>query len=212
MIPIVSLEPRETALIVIDAQNAFCHPDGTLGQSGVDVTPLLEVVPAIERLVERCRTAGIQDIWTRQIHFADDRTRDAHRITPHTLKRKRVACQPGSWDAEIVDELKPLLPGPEYVIDKHKWGIFYGTRLDPLLRILGTKLLVVCGTTTNACLDTSVREAYMRDYDVVVVRECVAGVKQEWHEMALEVWSQYIGEVVGLDELEAALPERSAAA
>lgn len=209
MIPIVSLEPRETALIVIDAQNAFCHPDGTLGQSGVDVSPLLGVVPAIGRLVELCRAAGIQDIWTRQIHFPLDRARDAHRITPHTLKRNRVACQPGTWDAEIVDELKPLLPDSEYVIDKHKWGVFYGTRLDPLLRVLGTKLLVMCGTTTNACVDTSVREAYMRDYDVVVVTDAVAGVRPDWHAVALEVWAHYVGEVVDLDELEAALPPRS---
>lgn len=212
MISIVELEPRETALIVIDAQNAFCHQDGTLGQSGVDVSPLGEVVPAIARLVGICRAAGIPDIWTRQIHFPEDRAREAHRIKPHTLKRSQIACQPGSWDAEIVDELKPLLPDAEYVIDKHKWGIFYGTRLDPLLRILGSKLLVVCGTTTNACVDTSVREAYMRDYDVVVVRECVAGVKPAWHAMALEVWSHYVGEVVGLEEFEAALPERSEAA
>jgi len=165
-------------------------------------------VPRIRQLVELCRARGIRDIWTRQLHYPQDAARAAHRIQHHTLKRKRIAFQAGTWDAEIVDELKPLLTPETHVIDKHKWSAFYGTRLEVLLRILGTKLVLVAGGTTNACVESTVRDAFMRDYDVVVVRDCVAGVNQEWHEMALQVWELYVGEVVDLAEIEAQLGTR----
>jgi ureidoacrylate peracid hydrolase len=87
------------------------------------------------------------------------------------------------------------------VIDKHRWSVFYGTRLDPLLSILGTRLLIVCGAATNTCVETTVRDAYMRDLDVVIVSDCVAGVNTVWHETALEVWTQYVGELVTCEEL-----------
>ncbi len=194
------LDRTKTALLVIDAQNAFLHPQGTLGLSGVDIAPLRTAIEPIRRLVLACKAAGIPDIWTLQIHFAEDATRARHRIQPHTAKRARVACLPGSWDAQIVDELRPLLDERSHVIEKHKFSAFYGTRLEVLLRILGRDTLLITGTTTNACVDTSIREAYMRDYDLVIVREAIAGVRREWHEVALAVWAQYCGLVVSLEE------------
>lgn len=209
---VVELMPEETALLVVDPQNAFCHPDGTLGRSGVDVAPLVKVVPNIARLVRLCDARGIPAIYTRHTNHLVDRGRDRHRIAPHTAKRATVACQPGSWDAEFVDELRELVTPGAHVLEKHRWSAFYGTRLDPLLRILGKRLLIVCGTTTNACIDTTVRDAYMRDFDVVVPRECVAGVRPDWNEAALGVWAHYVGEVVALSELTAQLEPAGARA
>jgi ureidoacrylate peracid hydrolase len=201
----IELRPHETALLVIDAQNGMCHPGGTLGQSGVDVTHLQRIVPRIARLVEVCRQAGIADIWSRELHYPHDVSRDAHRIPPHTLKRARIPCQIGTWDAEIVDELKPLIRETSHVIDKHRWSAFHGTRLSPLLSILGTRLIIVCGAATNTCVDTTVRDAYMRDFDVLIVSDCVAGVDESWHDVALAVWAQYVGALTTLDELTQAL-------
>jgi len=207
----VKIDPQEAVLIVVDPQNAFCHPDGTLGQSGVDVSGLVATLPHIEALIRTCRAAGILDIWTRHYNMAEDRGRDAHKIKPHTLKRKTIACQPGTWDSEIVDALKPLITEDTRIIEKYKWSAFYGTMLEPLLRILGTKLVIFCGTTSNACIETSIRDAYMRDYDVVIVKECVAAVRPDWHETALEIWAHYIGEVVTLAEFRDMLPDKHGA-
>ena len=207
----VAIDPREAALIVVDPQNAFCHPDGTLGQSGVDVSGLVATLPHIEALIRTCRAAGIRDIWTRHYNMVEDRGRDAHKIKPHTLKRKTIACQPGTWDSEIVDALKPLITADTRIIEKYKWSAFYGTGLEPLLRILGTRLVIVCGTTSNACIETTIRDAYMRDYDVVIVKECVAAVRPDWHEAALEVWAHYIGEVVSLAQFQGMLPDQTGA-
>jgi ureidoacrylate peracid hydrolase len=209
---VVELIPSETALLIVDAQNAFCHPDGTLGRSGVDVAPLAAVVPGIARLVRLCEAHGIPTIYTLHTNHLVDEGRNRHRIAPHTAKRATVACQPGSWDAEFVDELGALVTPSSHVIEKHRWSAFYGTRLDPLLNILGTRLLIVCGTTTNACIDSTVRDAYMRDYDVVVPRDCVAGVRQDWHDAALGVLAHYAGEVVALSEVAAQLAPEGARA
>lgn len=195
------IDPSETALLVVDMQNAFCHRDGTLGLGGVDLALLEATIPKVHRLVGHCRMNGIPDVWSRQIHYPKDRAREAHKVLPHTLRRPRIACQPGSWDAEIVDELKDLITPETEIIDKHKFSCFHATRLEPLLRILGARLLIVCGTTTNLCIDSTVRDAYMRDYDVVVVKDAVGGVDPAWHETALGVWARYMAEVVTLDEL-----------
>ena len=207
----LTINPNETALIVIDPQNAFCHAEGTLGKSGVDVSHLVASVPQIAELVTLCRMAGIPDIWTRHYNFAVDSGRDAKRIKPHTAKRKTIACQPGTWDSEIVDELKVRINDETPIIEKHRWSAFYGTRLEPLLNALGVKMVVCCGSTTNACIEASVRDAYMRDYDVVMVKDCIAGVRQDWHEMAFEVWSHYVGEVVSLHQFKAMLAGEDAA-
>lgn len=207
----LKVNPSEAALIIVDPQNAFCHPEGTLAQSGVNVSGLIASIPRIVELVRLCRAAGVPDIWTRHYNWAVDKGRQAKRIEHHTAKRKRIASQPGTWDSEFVDEVKPLVTAQSHVIEKYRWSAFYGTQLDVLLRILGTKLVIFCGGTTNACIDTSVRDAYMRDYDVVVVKDCIAGVRDDWHETALAVWSHYVGEVVTLSEFRDMLSQETAA-
>jgi len=201
----LSLDVNDAALLVIDAQNAFLHPEGTLGISGVDMGLLVSIVSPLRRVIEACKTRGIPDIWSLQYHLPDDRTRALHRILPHTQKRARVACQPGTWDAEIVADLKPYMDARSHVIEKHKFSVFYNTRLEVLLRILGRRTLIVTGSTTNACVDTTIREAYMRDYDLLIVSDCIGGVRRDWHEMALAVWAQYCGAVVTSEEILAML-------
>jgi ureidoacrylate peracid hydrolase len=202
----LKINVEDTALLVIDAQNAWLHPEGTLGLSGVNMTLLTSIVAPLRRLIQACKACGIPDIWTVQVNFDVDRARALHRITHHTLKRARVACLRGSWDAEIVEELKPLLDARSHVIEKHRFSAFYGTRLEVLLRMLGRNTLLICGATTNACVDSTVRDAYMRDYDVIIVRDCVGGVNREWHEVAISVWQQYFGFVGSLDQVLSLLP------
>ncbi|MCC7484288.1 MAG: isochorismatase family protein [Burkholderiales bacterium] len=187
-----ALELKSSALIVIDMQNAFVHERGTLGVSGVDTGRLAAIVPALKRLIERCNAAGIPVIWTVQEHFQADAVRARKKIEAHTAKRKQVSALAGSWDAAVIDELKELSGfNPALVVRKHRFGAFYQTRLEQVLRMLGTQTLFVTGTTTNACVETTIRDGYLRDYDVVAVTDCISGVKEEWERAALEVWSRY---------------------
>ena len=196
------LDPRTSALLVIDLQNAFIHDKGTLGISGVNTGRLSSIVPALAELIPRCQAAGIPVIWTVQEHFAVDASRARKKLAGHTSRRKQVSALAGSWDEEIVDELKPLAAfNPSYVIRKHRFGAFYETRLEMMLKMLGTRTLFVAGTTTNACVETSIREAYLRDYDVVALNDCISGVNGEWEETAKQVWKQYFCELSDSKEM-----------
>lgn len=191
-----NLDARTAALLVIDLQNAFVHEKGTLGISGVDTERLSTIVPVLADLIPRCQAAGIPVIWTVQQHFAVDASRAHKKLAGHTSRRKQVSALAGSWDEEIVGELKTLAAvNPSYVIRKHRFGAFHETRLEMLLDMLGTRSLFVAGTTTNACVETSIREAYLRDYDVVALDDCISGVNQGWEETAKSVWKQYFCEV-----------------
>lgn len=187
-----TLDLKTSALIVTDMQNAFVHDKGTLGISGVNVRRLAAIVPAVKTLIERCQPAGMPVIWTLQEHFKTDVVRGRKKLAAHTAKRKQISALAGSWDGAIIDELKALAEiNPSMVVRKHRFGAFYATRLEQLLRMLGTQTLFVTGTTTNACVETTIREAYLRDYDVVAVTDCISGVNEEWEQTALQVWGQY---------------------
>jgi ureidoacrylate peracid hydrolase len=202
--PLERLDRSRTALLVIDMQNAFCHPEGTLGVSGVNVSAAQAAIAPTRALVERCRAAGLPVIWTVQAHLRDDRRRARRRLAHHTARRARVAAAAGTWDAEIVDELRDLAAAdPLLVLLKHRFGAFHDTRLDTLLAMLGVDALLVCGATANACVDTTLREAYERDLDLVAVTDCIASLRPEWVEVTLAVWSAYLAELASSDAIAA---------
>ena len=185
------LDIKKSALIVIDLQNAFCHKDGTLGKSGLDTDHLSSVIKPLRTVIERCHEAGMPVLWTVQEHFAIDHRRNRKRLPSHTSKRKGVSALAGAWDAEIIDDLKDLANNETYVIRKHRFGAFYETRMNIVLEQLGVEALFIAGLTTNACVETTIREAYLRDFDVVGIENCIAGVNPEWEENAKDVWRHY---------------------
>lgn len=198
----LDLVPAErAALLVIDAQNAFCHDDGTLGVSGVDVSPAQAAVLRIRELAETFRGAGLPVIWTQQVHLENDVARDKKVLPSHTQKRDRVSALAGTWDADFVDEIKDLVDDPAFVVVKHRFGAFYETRLQALLDMLGVDALFVVGVTANACVETTLREAYLRDYDVVAVTDGIAAVRPGWIGTAQEVWAQYLAVLATTDEV-----------
>lgn len=190
---ISGLSKKSAALLIIDPQNAFAHPEGTLGVSGVNIAPAKDAILSMRRLAEQFKAAGLPVIWTKQIHLDKDASRDKKKLASHTAKRKQVSCLSGSWDAEFVDEIKDLADDPTYVVVKHRFGAFYETRLDTLLQMLGVQTLFVTGLTANACVETTLREAYLRDYDSVAVTDAIAAVRPEWIDTAKAVWAQYLG-------------------
>ncbi len=106
----------------------------------------------------------------------------------------------GSWDAAIIDELADLADEPSFIVRKHRFGGFYETRMNMLLDMLGVEAVFVAGLTTNACVETTIREAYLRDYDVIGLEDCVAGVRPAWEATAKEVWQQYFAVTASADQ------------
>ena len=202
-VTIPPLDPARFALLVIDMQNAFCHPDGTLGASQLDITDCRAVVDPIRSLIPLADRAGIPVVWTVQEHFQEDHRRMRRQLPPHTARRARVSALAGTWDAAIVDELAALAVDPSLVIRKHRFGAFHGTRLELVLDMLGRDGLLVTGVTANACVDTTLREAYLRDYDAVAVSDCIGGVNPAWKRTAEAVWAEYLGIVATSAEVSA---------
>jgi nicotinamidase-related amidase/catechol 2,3-dioxygenase-like lactoylglutathione lyase family enzyme len=155
----------------------------------------------VRTLAEAFRAHGLPVIWTRQVHLAKDASRDAKTLASHTAKRKQVSAISGSWDAQLVDELADLADDPTFVMTKHRFGAFYETRLQSLLDMLGVKALFVAGVTANACVETTLREAYLRDYDVVAVTDAIAAVRPQWLPVAEAVWAQYLGVLATTEEV-----------
>lgn len=197
-----NLIANETALLVIDMQNSWCHAEGSIGRNGYNATMMRNTVPYVKELVEACRKVGILDIWTIQNHYPDDITRQTHRIKPHT--HRWTAGPPGlknTWEAEVVDELKELAKDPAELIIKHRFSAFLDTRLDTLLRMKGINTLIICGVATTHCVETSVRDAYQRDYDVIVAEDAVAGLDLFDHEASLRLIRKTFGAVLPQDQL-----------
>ncbi|WP_141578365.1 cysteine hydrolase family protein [Actinomadura sp. WMMA1423] len=172
-----------TALLVIDMQNGFTEAQGSMAAVGLPHEELRRAIPGCRTLVGAARAAGVPVIFTRYVFqpgYADGGVLPNH-IVPAMKEVGSLAA--GSWDAEIIDELAPA--EGEVVIDKSRPSSFYGTRLEPVLTGLGVRSLVICGVTTNICVETTARDAGQRDYFVHVISDATAEFDKDRHEHAL---------------------------
>jgi nicotinamidase-related amidase len=157
--PSVVLDPRTTALIVVDMQHDFVSDGGSLQVPDAGAT-----VPVIADLVRRFRAAAARIVFTQDTHRDGD---PEFAIWPaHALE--------GTHGWEIVDELHPL---PEdTVLRKPRYDAFFGTPLDHLLRQWGVSQLVICGTVANICVHYTASSAALRWYDVVIPRDAISAL------------------------------------
>ena len=186
------LEPAHTALVIIDMQRDFLEPGGFGAALGNDVSLLRRAVEPTRRVLEAARAAGMMVVHTREGHRPDlSDLAPAKRVRgrfatgigdPGPMGRILVRGEPGH---DIVPELAPL-PG-EPVIDKPGKGAFYATDLEAILHSRGVTRLVVCGVTTEVCVNTTVREANDRGFDCLVLEDCVGSYFPEFQEMGLRM-------------------------
>lgn len=181
----IDLAAKTAALIVIDMQHDFAHPDGTL--FGPDAR---QVVPVIAGLLRRAREAGVRVVFTQDWHGADD--------PEFALWGEHARAD--TWGAEIVAELAPL-DGDE-VVRKLRYDAFYGTALDHRLRVMGVRELVIVGTVANICVLHTAGSAALRHYRVVVADDAVAALTPFDHAATLrQVTFLYGGVVTGADRI-----------
>jgi nicotinamidase-related amidase len=185
-------DPATTALLMIDFQRDFVDPGGFGEALGNDVSLLRAAVPPARRVLEAARAAGLFVIHTREGHRPD-----LADCPPSKKARGRMATGigdqgpmgrilvRGEYGHDLVDELKPIEGEP--VVDKPGKGSFYGTDLEAILRNRGIKQLVVCGVTTEVCVQTTVRDANDRGFDCLVLSDCVASYFPEFQRVALEM-------------------------
>src|SRR5579864_4059057 len=185
-------QPSTVALLIIDMQRDFVDPGGFGEALGNDVSLLRKAIPPTIRVLNAARKAHVLVIHTREGHRPD-----LADLPPSKKARGRLAAgigDPGPMGRilvrgerghDIVDELKPAADEP--VVDKPGKGAFYATDLDLILHNRGIRSLIVCGVTTEVCVQTTVREANDRGYECVVLSDCVGSYFPEFQRVALEM-------------------------
>jgi ureidoacrylate peracid hydrolase len=191
------VDPAKTALVVIDVQNDFCHPDGSAGQAGLDTSAPLAAIPRIQRLIAAARNAGTRVILVQTIHT--DETDSEAWLGRREPGRKN--CRLGTWGAEFTT-LSPLPAEP--VVVKHRYSAFINTRLDSILRTWKIENVITTGVSTNVCVESTARHGYMLDYFIVFPHDCSGAYNAAAHEAALENVRLHFGRVVSSEEIIAA--------
>lgn len=194
------LSKDNAALLVIDMQNGFCHEDSQMGRN-VGVETQLGIIDSIGKLVVSCRERGVPVFWSQQIHFPGDKTRARKKLRTHAQKQKFLPCLKGTFETEFHPRIQPLMRAEDQIITKHRASVFFDTNLDTRLRMLGVSNLIIAGCNTEFCVAHTVRDAYARDYELIVVRDCVAGIKANYHELYLQLFADYFAEVIASEQL-----------
>src|ERR1700752_2360831 len=188
----IDLDWSKTALVIIDMQRDFMEPGGFGETLGNDVSRLATAVKPIADVLGEAREMGMLVIHTREGHLPDlsdappakvERGAPSLRIgDPGPMGRILTRGEPGH---DIIPDLYPL--DSEVVIDKPGKGAFYATELSEVLEKYGIENLLVCGVTTEVCVNTTVREANDRGYRCVVISDGCASYFPEFHEMGLRM-------------------------
>lgn len=180
------IAPGRTALMIVDMQVDFAAPEGVIGRMGVDLSAVAPALAAAERLAEAARRAGVPVIFV------------GLSTSPRTdspMWRERMSRRGGDPNIESdlcragqsgSDFFGPRPAEGELVIEKTRYSAFFGTGLGDILRGQGIDTLVLCGLTTECCVDCSARDAFHQDFHVFVPSDACAAYEIDVHEAALK--------------------------
>ncbi len=179
------LDPRSTAVVVVDVQHDFCAPDGAFARGGFDISSARRILPPLAALLQSARASGVKPIYLR---FVEDA---AGHVISEAYDRQRYRA--GNAPRYCVDEQgKAIVPevAPqtgEAVIDKVRASGFFNTALDTILRCGGIRTIVLTGMATDSCVLATAIDATARDYYVVLAVDCLASFSAERHDAALKI-------------------------
>lgn len=187
----LDFDPASTALVMIDFQRDFMLPKGFGELLGNDVSLLRTTIEPTQAVLAAARSLGMLVVHTREGHRPDltdcpaaKLTRGGQTFIGTQGPMGRILVR-GEEGHDIIPELYPVAGEP--IIDKPGKGAFFATDLDLVLRDRGIKTLVVCGVTTEVCVNTTVREANDRGYECVVLEDCVGSYFPEFQDYALRM-------------------------
>lgn len=189
-----------TALLVVDVQNDFCAPGGYYDRTGARLDGIQEMLPRLQRFLAVARGASVPVVFVAAAYdepFLSGVQKERHL---RRFGKVQPCCESGTWGAEFC----AVAPEPgEPIIRKRRYSAFHGTDLDLHLRARGVRTVVLTGVATNVCVETAARDAYMRDYYVVVAGDCTAARDDTFHRAALASVEAHFGVVATSDALAA---------
>ena len=178
-----SIDPKRTALLTIDLQNDFLHPEGAYGRAGQTAEAITALPARIKPVVDALRAKGGTYI-SAQFTLVPG-PNDEPLIAPH-LKELRPFLgkgdfAPGKFGHALVDTLAPA----DYTIEKVAYSALYQTRLEYILRALEIDTLIIGGIVTNGGVASTVRDAHLRNLHTILLSDGCAAFKQEVHDATL---------------------------
>ncbi|MGH2788753.1 MAG: cysteine hydrolase family protein [Actinomycetota bacterium] len=198
-------DPSHAALIVIDMQNDFCAEGGMMHNEGRNLSQVQEMAGRLTNLIDAARDAGVFVVFVRNTYSTPDNWYLSDAWLEQAERRRagsyteRPVCAPGSWNFDFYGAVRPLESEP--IVTKHRFSAFHNTDLDTILRSRQIRTVVATGVATNVCVETTVRDAFIRDYYVLVVEDATATYSPEEHRASLATIDRYFGEVVTSDQV-----------
>lgn len=195
------------ALLIIDMQNGFCACGGSYEKYGdtigADIEAYRQIIPNIARLVAACRETGVPIFYTQQVSEESgiDLFTRLHRIVPERRAEflKIPACVRGTWDADVIDELKPAKG--DHIVVKRRDSAFQDTELDLWLRSSFADTVIITGVDTAICVDNTLMDAFNVGYDVILVKDAVASSWPKIGQATLRKVAGSYGWVTGTEAL-----------
>ena len=190
-LPFERVDPATSCLLVVDVQNDFVAGGGWFDRNGQTLGEMREAVERLLPFLEAARVVGLAPTFVQAIY-------DEKWLSVPMLERHRNVglgiehCMEGTWGADFF-RVGPK-PGEDLIV-KHRYSPFFDTGLELLLRTRRVENVIVTGVTTNVCVEAAARDAYMRDFHVVVVSDCTATYAPAPHEASLDTIRRAFGRV-----------------
>ena len=178
------IAPSRTALLLVDCQVDFASPEGLMARQGHDVTAAQKALRNAALLTCAARGAGVPCLFARLITRPGDETQMMREWrSRHGHENDPLLCREGTSGAEFAG-VEPV--AGEAIFSKSRYNAFAGTDLDVRLRALKRDTLVIAGLTTECCVDSTARDAFERDFHVVIASDAVAAYEKALHDAALK--------------------------
>lgn len=195
-------DPRHCALLVIDMQNDFLHPEGKARVEGNrQLGPMLDIVPRQAALIDAARAAEVPVVFVMQTTLL--RGASASDVWIEARSRARYSgqdmCMEGSWGQEIVSDLAPK--SEDIFVEKYRYSGFVGTNLDLILQSLNRRTVVCAGTSTNVCVEATAWDAFHHDYYVVYASDACASWDMTLHDAALRTAETRYASIESVDDI-----------
>ena len=177
------IQAEATALVIVDMQNDFIHPNGAYGRAGQTAETISALPARLKRLANTIRAAGG---WIVSTHFTLVPGKAGEPFISEHLRSLRPFLAkgdfaPGSFGHDLIDELTPA----DLKVEKVAFSAFYQSRMDWMLRRAGIKTLVFGGIVTNGGVASTARDAHVRDYDIVILEDGCGAFSQEAHDATI---------------------------
>ncbi|MCC7162126.1 MAG: cysteine hydrolase [Anaerolineae bacterium] len=193
------LDANKMALVIVDMQNVFCQPGGAL-----EIAASRDTTDNVNRLADECRAAKIPVIWIRSYHpagGADWKMFFDYFISPERGKLAAEQLQQDNPGSAIYSEMR--VDPSDYILSKNRYSCLIpgSSSLERLLRSLKRDTLIICGTRSNVCCESTSRDAMMLDFKVLFVSDGTSAMSDYEHQATLDTLAQSFADVMTTDEV-----------